>query len=59
MKTKKAIVIIFFIILQANQNYLRLYMFMIMGVVYGITGEGSGSNGKCNNTGLQFFKNNY
>lgn len=51
--------LIFFIILQANQNYLRLYMFMIMGVVYGITGEGSGSNGKCNNTGLQFFKNNY
>lgn len=42
--------LIFFIILQANQNYLRLYMFMILGVVYGIYEEGSDSNGEYYNT---------
>lgn len=47
--------IIFFIILQANQNYLRLYMFMIMGVVYGLYEEGSDFDGKCSNPGLQLF----
>ena len=50
---------IFFIVLQANQNYLRLYMFMIMGVVYACYEEGSGMCGKRNNTGLQLFYDGY
>jgi hypothetical protein len=44
--------VIFFIVLQANQNYLRLYMFMIIGVVYGIFEEGR-KNDKCDYSGLQ------
>ena len=47
--------VIFFIILQANQNYLRLYMFMIIGVVYGIYEEGDDEYGKYNNTSFQLF----
>lgn len=40
--------IVFLIVLQANQNYLRLYMWMQMGLILGIT------NNKSNNSNLGY-----